>query len=698
MNCKTQLIGSLCAALLLAIGCGPSNTGPGQNNNNPGNSNNSTNPTCAADDDQDGICNEYEDAEQQVDTDGDGIPDYLDLDSDNDGIADSVELGPAGPGYYPVDSDADGIPDFRDLDSDGNGLSDSVDGAADLDSDGVGNYADTDDDGDGIFDHIEMGLDPYSPLDSDGDGVPDYQDVDSDNDTILDLHEGGGGSTDSDGDGLPDYLDLDSDNDGLPDSIEAGDANPNTIPIDTDGDNIPNYRDPDSDGDGLMDGAEDANHNGVVDPGESDPLNADTDGDGVTDLIELAAGTDPQNPADNPQANGDFYFVVPYEEPTDPTEDTLEFRTSVQYGDVYFLVDRTGSMIAEHQALGTSIPAIMSQLSCQNFGTPCQLDTDCGTDQVCFNQTCIQSPLVGAGCVADLWTGAGTLEDCNEYVNLVNLQANPQTTANAIAAITTSGGTEQVLQAPMCVADPSYCSNNPGCGADPSVVNPVGCPGFRPNAVRILIEVTDAGNQAGPSCGGVSTPAMVGNALAALGIKFVGLYGTDDTGGTPCSSALTCTTEIGIASGSVDVNNQPFIYSALDAAVVQATITAVLDLVRGVPLEVVIEATDLPGDAGDALQFIDYLEVNLSGGPCSNVNPVADMNSDGHDDAFPALLPGTPVCWDVHPILLNDFVPATTEPQVFRAELTVYGDGSPLDSRQVFFLVPPVIEGPIIPQ
>ena len=35
---------------------------------------------------------------------------------------------------------------------------------------------------------------------------------------------------------------------------------------------------------------------------------------------------------------------------------------------------------------------------------------------------------------------------------------------------------------------------------------------------------------------------------------------------------------------------------------------------------------------GDALAFIDYLEVNLSGGPCTNVNPVADMNSDGHDD------------------------------------------------------------------
>ena len=34
----------------------------------------------------------------------------------------------------------------------------------------------------------------------------------------------------------------------------------------------------DTDGDGLLDGEEDANQNGTVNPGESDPLLADTDG------------------------------------------------------------------------------------------------------------------------------------------------------------------------------------------------------------------------------------------------------------------------------------------------------------------------------------------------------------------------------------------------------------------------------------
>lgn len=39
------------------------------------------------------------------DTDGDGIPDYLDTDDDNDGIPDNLD----------VDDDGDGIPDLKDL-------------------------------------------------------------------------------------------------------------------------------------------------------------------------------------------------------------------------------------------------------------------------------------------------------------------------------------------------------------------------------------------------------------------------------------------------------------------------------------------------------------------------------------------------------------------------------------------------------
>ena len=55
----------------------------------------------------------------------------------------------------------------------------------------------------------------------------------------------------------------DSDRDGLSDQVERNGANP------TDPNN------PDTDGDGRLDGQEDANHNGKVDPGETDPNRAD---------------------------------------------------------------------------------------------------------------------------------------------------------------------------------------------------------------------------------------------------------------------------------------------------------------------------------------------------------------------------------------------------------------------------------------
>ena len=63
-----------------------------------------------------------------LDTDGDGIPDYLDIDDDNDNVLTrSEELlavdenGAVIPGVY-VDTDGDGIPNYLDEDDDGDGV------------------------------------------------------------------------------------------------------------------------------------------------------------------------------------------------------------------------------------------------------------------------------------------------------------------------------------------------------------------------------------------------------------------------------------------------------------------------------------------------------------------------------------------------------------------------------------------------
>ena len=151
---------------------------------------------------------------------------------------------------------------------------------------------------------------------------------------------------------------------------------------------------------------------------------------------------------------------------------------------------------------------------------------------------------------------------------------------------------------------------------------------------------------------------------------------------------------LGVESGTVDINNNPFAYAALDAAVVDATKTAILEIVRGVPLFTTIVATDDPADAVDAVQFIDHLVINSTGPNCTPVTPTSDEDANTYDETFPSLYPGARVCWDLVPVAINTTVPATDEPQLYRAVLTVTGDGSPLDSRDVYFLIPP--EGVVV--
>ena len=172
-----------------------------------------------------GLCIEAggEQSAEYDDTDGDGIPNYL------EGMD---------------DADGDGLPNQWDLDSDGDGIPDSVEGAGDADGDGTLDFLDLDADGDGMPDNQEVGSYPELPLDSDLDGVPDFRDADSDNDGIPDWLEHGGGSVpaDTDSDGLPDYRDRDSDGDGIDDATEAGFVGEE--PRDSDGDGVPDYLEP----------------------------------------------------------------------------------------------------------------------------------------------------------------------------------------------------------------------------------------------------------------------------------------------------------------------------------------------------------------------------------------------------------------------------------------------------------------------
>jgi gliding motility-associated-like protein len=191
-----------------------------------------------------------------TDTDGDGIPDYLDIDSDDDGIPDNVEaqttadyISPTGVdlndnglddayenggslGIIPVDTDGDGLPDYVDLDSDNDGVPDAIEGH-DHNQDGIPDviFIGSDKDNDGLDDGYEGNStidddkndeidDPFGDLpNTDGDDESDYRDTDDDDDRIPTVDE------DYNGDG--NYANDDTDNNGTPDYLE-----PNAIEAD----------------------------------------------------------------------------------------------------------------------------------------------------------------------------------------------------------------------------------------------------------------------------------------------------------------------------------------------------------------------------------------------------------------------------------------------------------------------------------
>lgn len=127
-------------------------------------------------------------------------------DSDGDGLSNGTEC----PSLIDcIDSDGDGISDYLDTDDDGDSIptvTECPNAAActDSDVDGVFDYLDPDDDGDGILTRDErLDADTYG-ADPDLDGQQSYLDRDSDGDGSSDLIEGRTSSPS----GVPAYLDV----------------------------------------------------------------------------------------------------------------------------------------------------------------------------------------------------------------------------------------------------------------------------------------------------------------------------------------------------------------------------------------------------------------------------------------------------------------------------------------------------------
>jgi hypothetical protein len=566
-----------------------------------------------------------------------------------------------------------------------------------LGGDAVPDARDADDDGDTIPDHVELGPNPAAPVDTDADGVADYLDLDSDGDGVPD--RAAGGVKDTDGDGILDHLDPDSDGDGIADTLELG-ATPG-MPRDTDLDGAPDYLDADSDSDGLHDGLEDRNGNGLLEAAESDPFTADTDGDGASDLVEAAARTDARDPEVNPQSQGNFVFVVPHQQPPSPSDSTLDFATDLVRADVMFSFDTTGSMIEELEQLrsdlrGKIIPALSAEIPDLAFGVASYEDFPIPRKFGDLGDLPVRL-------VTPITTDAAAAQAGIDRLMIMSGGDGPESGAEALYQLATGAGVSW-----------------PGGQVAPFKT------GWRDGALPILVQITDAGMNSAETYGAAvpnaaSLPEMQ-VALDAMGAKVIAVVSLGGdiaaanaqylplvraTGATVPPDAFgssgTCETGVGGSPVEPDADGRcPLLFGIdeLGAGLGTSIVDAVGALANYAVFDIDARAANEPGnvdaqgnevDAIDA--FLDRVEANAN--PAASTTCVQGLATqdrlamDSRLDTFVDVAPGQRVCFDVI-AKQNQQIEAQPYPQLFRARIDLSGDGvTALDSRQVWFLVPP---------
>ena len=349
-----------------------------------------------ADSDGDGVPDQIEanngsGAYEPDDADYDGTPNYRDTDSDGNGIPDSIECcggdtkclnakDDNGLFTYCIDTDGDGILDFLDFDNDN-------DNATDVDEiKGMvinppepepGKFS-----GYGCSKGNAFGT-PDKPVDCDADTIPDYMDFDSDNDGFCDDVEGVlrmNILVNNVKRGSYSRYNADTDGDTISDAVEAagvigvsklGQKDKRgcysiTKLQDSDGDGIADLLEVDSDNDGLKDATE---KNVVCTNGLIPRLKADTDGDGYLDPSEYAVALSVDSPYSPAQLMCDskigvkdvydFYFELP-DNSTD--DDVLTFEPQVSKLDLVFNVDTTGSMGGTIDSVRKNIQSIITSI------------------------------------------------------------------------------------------------------------------------------------------------------------------------------------------------------------------------------------------------------------------------------------------------------------------------------------------------
>ncbi len=427
----------------------------------------------------------------------------------------------------------------------------------------------------------------------------------------------------------------------------------------------------------------------------------------------------------------DFFFVLPYEDPTGPQEKPLTFSTDVKSMDVFVSMDTTGSMggpIGNLQASlsGTVIPGIQAGIPDTQFGVGAFEDFPISPfgSNPCFTTGQPDQPFELLQAITPV------VPDVQAGVNALTVGSSPigcgadwpESSIEAMYQAATGDG----LAGP---APTNVAPHNVGIGgvefregSMPVIVSISDAPSHDPGNV-LCYGGTDYDNNASvlatahtrqqteqalaDICARVVTVAV--NDFDSCGPYGDGVYFAESTGtvippdawdlapgGRPagCAAGQCCT---GLNGAGVATNGAglcPLVYrSASNGSGVGSSMVDGVGLLAAYsPFDVTTEVdgvdTDIDGNPLPAgfttADFIvsvtpfDHGPVPLPGVPPPTLTPTS----------FENVIPDTDVTFTIE--AFNDFVPQTPVPQIFEANIRVLADGcSDLDERTVIILVPP---------
>jgi hypothetical protein len=527
--------------------------------------------------------------------------------------------------------------------------------------------------------------------------------TDSDGDGLFDDFEGRG-AVDTDRDGMPDSMDTDSDNDGLLDQDESG-ALGGCRAQNTDGDDFPDYRDNDSDNDGLGDREE-------TEVTFTSPTNADTDGDGFSDTAEWATpGADPRDPTRGLDPD-DFYVVLPYG--GSPENRTLRFNTTVRQADVFFMLDRTGSMTAEVDALKSSLARVVPEMTARIPDLGVGFGGFSGFGGPAAGRMCTTVPIIGEICT----DGEGEAGDVpfNLYSVITTDTAQMLRDVNMMEAdqggATWASHNEALYQAATGEGiDPWVDMQR--CPAAPDDISPrYGYPCFRPGSLPIMVVLTDTSSRNGPDTAGVAggtydpasftmgRPHTYDETLASLrgiGARVVGVLSVT-TPGTDCRPQVSnpsCIEQFNTwatETGTVRADGSPIVLQigCNGSGLGDSLVTAIQYLATETPMDIstrIQDGEDIgsvgPVDVNDLVNVIRPTTLLPAGGGTVSCPDATRCDTERFFD----VTPGDLVEFEVQ--FQNDTVMPLSSAQVFRATIYVVGNGAAdLDAREVVIIVP----------